>query len=64
MIFSDLGTLAAEDKRGFSAYRWIKNELIRLGVPPREIAYHAALQAHRPRSSACSTTSTPAACAS
>ena len=38
MIFSDLGTLAAEDKRGFSAYAWIKAELIRLGVPAAEIA--------------------------
>ena len=38
MIFSDLGTLAAEDTRGFSAYRWIKSELIRLGVPAAEIA--------------------------
>ena len=38
MIFSDLGTLSAEDTRGFSAYRWIRNELIRLGVPAAEIA--------------------------
>ena len=38
MIFSDLGTLSAEDSRGFSAYRWIRNELIRLGVPAAEIA--------------------------
>lgn len=38
MIFSDLGTLAAEDTRGFSAYRWIKSELIRLGIPAGEIA--------------------------
>ena len=38
MIFSDLGTLAAEGKRGFSAYAWIKAELIRLGVPAAEIA--------------------------
>ena len=38
MIFSDLGTLAAEDKRGFSAYAWIKAELVRLGVPAAEIA--------------------------
>jgi len=39
MIFSDLGTLAVEEKRGFSAYRWIKAELIRLGVPANEIAF-------------------------
>ncbi|WP_163377489.1 hypothetical protein, partial [Escherichia coli] len=39
LIFSDLGTIAVEAPRGFSAYRWIRNELIRLGVPPQEIAY-------------------------
>ena len=39
MVFSDLGTLAVEEKRGFSAYRWIKAELIRLGVPASEIAF-------------------------
>ena len=39
MIFSDLGTLAAEQTRGFSAYRWIKQELIRLGVPASEICF-------------------------
>ena len=64
LIFSDLGTLSVEAKRGFSAYRWIKQELVRLGVPASEIAYHAGLQDARPRSSACSTTSMPAASAS
>lgn len=39
MIFSDLGTINAEKSRGFSAYRWIRDELIRMGVPPAEIAY-------------------------
>ncbi|MEO8714804.1 MAG: helicase-related protein [Acetobacteraceae bacterium] len=39
LIFSDLGTLSVEEKRGFSAYRWIKRELIRLGVPAGEIAF-------------------------
>ena len=39
MIFSDLGTEAAADKRGFSAYEWIKAELVRLGVPAGEIAF-------------------------
>ena len=39
MIFCDLGTLNAERKRGFSAYRWIKEELMRLGVPETEIAF-------------------------
>lgn len=39
MIFSDLGTISVEKSRGFSAYRWIRDELIRLGVPPSEIAF-------------------------
>ena len=39
MIFSDLGTLSVEGKRGFSAYRWIKQELMRLGVHEGEIAF-------------------------
>ena len=30
--------MLAEDTRGFSAYRWIREELIRLGVPASEIA--------------------------
>ncbi|SDN38251.1 helicase-related protein [Ensifer sp. YR511] len=38
LIFSDLGTISAEASRGFSAYRWIRDELIRLGVPASEIA--------------------------
>ena len=38
LIFSDLGTIAVEETRGFSAYRWIKQELIRLGVPASQIA--------------------------
>jgi N12 class adenine-specific DNA methylase len=38
IIFSDLGTLAAEQTRGFSAYRWIRNELLRFGVPAAQIA--------------------------
>ena len=39
MIFSDLGTLAAEETRGFSAYRWIKDSLIARGVPAGQIAF-------------------------
>ena len=39
MIFSDLGTEAADGKRGFSAYTWIRDELIRLGVPRDQIAF-------------------------
>ena len=39
MVFSDLGTLSVEAARGFSAYRWIKRELVRLGVPAAEIAF-------------------------
>ncbi len=39
MVFSDLGTVSVEPKRGFSAYRWIKQELLRLGIPASEIAF-------------------------
>ena len=39
MIFSDLGTISVESKRGFSAYRWIKQELIGRGIPAAEIAF-------------------------
>jgi len=39
MIFSDLGTIAAEETRGFSAYRWIKDSLVARGVPANEIAF-------------------------
>ena len=39
MIFSDLGTISVEKSRGFSAYRWIRDELIRMGVPAAEIAF-------------------------
>ena len=39
MIFSDLGTISVEKTRGFSAYRWIRDELIRMGVPAGEIAF-------------------------
>ncbi len=39
MIFSDLGTINVEKSRGFSAYRWIRDELVRRGVPASEIAF-------------------------
>ncbi|MDP3411090.1 Eco57I restriction-modification methylase domain-containing protein [Bosea sp. (in: a-proteobacteria)] len=39
MIFSDLGTISVEKARGFSAYRWIRDELVRHGVPAAEIAF-------------------------
>ncbi|MBB5538813.1 DEAD/DEAH box helicase family protein [Rhizobium giardinii] len=39
MIFSDLGTISVEKTRGFSAYRWVRDELIRMGVPASEIAF-------------------------
>jgi len=39
MVFSDLGTEAADNKRGFSAYLWIRDELVRLGVPREQIAF-------------------------
>ena len=39
MIFSDLGTINVEKTRGFSAYRWIRDELIRMGVPAGQVAF-------------------------
>jgi len=39
LIFSDLGTISVKAKRGFSAYRWIKHQLVRLGIPAAEIAF-------------------------
>jgi N12 class adenine-specific DNA methylase len=39
MIFSDLGTIAVEATRGFSVYRWIKQQLIARGVPAGQIAF-------------------------
>jgi hypothetical protein len=39
MIFSDLGTIAVETTRGFSAYRWIKRQLVLRGVPAEQIAF-------------------------
>ncbi|SCX22812.1 Modification methylase TaqI [Agrobacterium sp. DSM 25558] len=39
MIFSDLGTINVEKSRGFSAYRWIRDELVRMGVLASEIAF-------------------------
>jgi N12 class adenine-specific DNA methylase len=39
MIFSDLGTINVEAARGFSAYRWIKQQLIDRGVPAGQIAF-------------------------
>jgi len=39
MIFSDLGTENALATRGFSAYTWIRDELIRMGVPGEQIAF-------------------------
>jgi hypothetical protein len=39
MIFSDLGTINVEATRGFSAYRWIRQQLIARGVPAGQIAF-------------------------
>ena len=39
LVFSDLGTNSVEAARGFSAYRWIKRELVRLGVPAGQVAF-------------------------
>lgn len=38
LVFSDLGTLNAAATRGFSAYAWIKERLVAMGVPASEIA--------------------------
>ncbi len=39
MVFSDLGTEAAFETRGFSAYVWIRDQLIEMGVPADQIAF-------------------------
>lgn len=39
MIFSDLGTEAALETRGFSAYVWIRDRLVAMGVPAEQIAF-------------------------
>ena len=39
MVFSDLGTEAALETRGFSAYVWIRDQLIGMGVPADQIAF-------------------------
>jgi hypothetical protein len=39
MIFSDLGTINVEATRGFSAYRWIRQQLIARGVSAGQIAF-------------------------
>ena len=39
MIFSDLGTEAALETRGFSAYTWVRDQLVGMGVPADEIAF-------------------------
>ena len=39
MIFSDLGTEGALATRGFSAYRWIRERLVALGVPASRVAF-------------------------
>lgn len=39
MIFADLGVPSSEEKRGFSIYRFIKEQLIAKGVPEHEIAF-------------------------
>jgi N12 class adenine-specific DNA methylase/adenine-specific DNA methylase len=44
MIFSDLGTINVETTRGFSAYRWIKQQLIARGVPAGEVAFMQAFK--------------------
>ena len=50
MIFSDIAILPAARRGGFSAYEWIRSELIRLGVPASKIAFmqdHKKAEARR-----------------
>lgn len=63
MIFSDLGTLGVEKSRGFSAYRWIRDELVRQGIPLPKSRSCRTTRSPRP-SSGCLTMSGPAGCAS
>lgn len=39
MVFMDLGIAGAEDTRGFSAYVWMRDELVKKGIPAKEIAF-------------------------
>jgi N12 class adenine-specific DNA methylase/adenine-specific DNA methylase len=39
MIFSDIAIHPSERRGNFSAYEWIRDELIRMGVPPSKIAF-------------------------
>lgn len=39
MVFMDLGVSGAEDTRGFSAYVWMRDELVKKGIPAKEIAF-------------------------
>ena len=64
MIFSDLGTISVEKSRGFSAYRWVRDELVRMGVPASEIAFMQDYKKSRGETAAVPRTSAPARCAS
>lgn len=43
LIFSDLGTISVVASRGFSAYRWIRDRPVHMGVPASEIAYDSCI---------------------
>jgi len=58
MVFSDLGTINVEATRGFSAYRWIRQQLIARGVPAGQIAFMQDYKRSR-TSSGCSPISGP-----
>ena len=45
MIFSNLG-INKDEKTGFSGYEWMKRELVRRGVPPKEIAFIGDYKGH------------------
>ena len=61
MIFSDLGTISVEATRGFSAYRWIKQQLTARGVPAGQIAFMQDYK-RSAASSGCSRISAPGGC--
>ncbi|MBN2162452.1 MAG: hypothetical protein JW713_05875 [Pontiellaceae bacterium] len=46
MIFSDLGVPSSLERRGFSVYLQIRDELIRRGVPANEIAFMQDYKSH------------------
>lgn len=46
MIFANLGIGEGDSARQFSGYKWMRQELIRLGVPAKEIAFIKDYKSH------------------